>query len=59
MCNEGVDGRLRTREDEMEDVDESASLSDPSVFFFALFLLGKGSSVDTELSTLKSGERMR
>lgn len=32
-------------EDEMEDMEESVSLSDPSVFFLAIFLLGKGNSV--------------
>lgn len=45
ICNGGVDGWLHAREDEMEDDDEIISLSDPSVIFLALFLLGKGNSV--------------
>ena len=56
MCDEGVHGWLRTGEGEMEDVDESSSLSDPSLFFFAFFLLGKGNSVGSILSFLLAFE---
>lgn len=47
-----MDGWLHTREDEMKDDDEKVSLSDPLVFFLALFLFGKGNSVGSILSFL-------